>query len=134
MAINIASTEEVLAEETQTPNKVDERIKATKALKRLINLRFLERQIKQEIEALHEEALQEFKEIFNGERKVNGNKVKLHVSYGPTTWKFSEKVERLKKELRKLQQKEKMDGTAKAIPSDKEILKVEIKTDNLEES
>jgi len=126
MSKEIATTDEILAEEELSPELIDKKISKTKALRKLINLRAIERQVKEQIEEIHDEALREFRELFSGNRKVVGRKVKIQVAYGPTTWKFSKDVEKLKKELKELQKKEKADGIAKPIPSDKELLKVEI--------
>ncbi|MGD9697565.1 hypothetical protein [Acinetobacter sp.] len=117
------------------PEYVDEMVGKSVDLKQMINLKFMERAIKEQIAELAPKALKEYHKIFSGAKRVIGQKVNIQLSYGPTSYVYSNDVDDLKKKLSTMQRTEKKDGTASAIPSEEMVIKVTFKdTKNEEES
>ena len=113
------------------PDFVDDKIKETKSLKRLINLKYQLNKIETEIKELTDPALAEYRDIFQSAKLVKGAMVSVNLSYGPTSFTYSEVVNKLKTEIADQQKKEKKDGTATTVPSEKMFIKVKFNEEKI---
>lgn len=105
---------EILEVSISDPERIDSTIAKSKVLRDFVNYKYQVSELNKKLDAIVDQANEEFKTLFDGIKQVSGAKVRLTLPSGKTTWVYSQALEEKKKAIKAKEKEEKKAGTAKA--------------------